>query len=110
MVLTDQGFATGTDAVVAAKGEAKGDFVMYFNISVGVASLLFVDAPNTAHSIARFSNIDSLADLQAAARRRRLPLRVSGQQTRRPSGRRTRFPPAPLRRSAFASMTFTASP
>jgi Ca2+-binding RTX toxin-like protein len=66
MVLTDQGFATGADAVVAAKGEAMGDFVMYFNTTVNVASLLFVDATDVAHSIARFSNIDSLADLQAA--------------------------------------------
>ena len=45
MVLTDQGFATGADAVEAAQGEARGDFVMYFNSSVGVASLLYVDAP-----------------------------------------------------------------
>ena len=66
MVLTDQGFATGADAVEAAQGEARGDFVMYFNSSVGVASLLYVDAPDAAHSIARFSNLDSLADLKAA--------------------------------------------
>lgn len=65
-VLTGQGFATGIDAVVAAEGEARGDLLLYFNSSVGVASLLFVDAPDDAHSIARFSNIDSLADLRAA--------------------------------------------
>jgi Ca2+-binding RTX toxin-like protein len=67
MVLTDQGFATGADAVEAARSEARGDFVLYFNASVGVASLLFVDAPDSAHSIARFASIDSLADLQAAS-------------------------------------------
>ena len=36
MVLTDQGFATGADAVVAAKNEAMGDFVIYFNTTVNV--------------------------------------------------------------------------
>ena len=66
MVLTDQGFATGADAVEAAQNEARGDFVMYFNTSVGVASLLFVDGADAAHSIARFTDIDSLADLKAA--------------------------------------------
>ena len=55
----------------------RGDFVMYFNTSVGVASLLFVDGADAAHSIARFTDINSLADLQGRpARRRRLPLRL----------------------------------
>jgi Ca2+-binding RTX toxin-like protein len=67
MVLTDTGFATGTDAVIAAQNEAMGDFVIYFNTTANVGSLLFVDALDTAHSIARFANIDSLADLQAAS-------------------------------------------
>jgi Ca2+-binding RTX toxin-like protein len=67
MVLTDQGFATGIDAVTAAKGEAAGDFVIYFNTTVNVGSLLYVDGTDTAHSIARFANIDSLPDLQAAS-------------------------------------------
>ena len=66
MVLTDQAFATGADAVIAAQNEAMGDFVIYFNTTVNVGSLLFVDALDMAHSIARFANIDSLADLQAA--------------------------------------------
>ena len=38
-------------------GEATGDFIIYFNTTVGVG---------TAHSIARFANIDSLDDLQNA--------------------------------------------
>jgi Ca2+-binding RTX toxin-like protein len=66
MILTDQGFASGTDAVGAAQNEATGDFVLYFNTTVNVASLLFVDGPDAAHSIARFTNIDSLEDLQMA--------------------------------------------
>ena len=66
MILTDQAFATGADAVIAAQNEAMGDFVVYFNTTVNVGSLLFVDALDVAHSIARFANIDSLADLQAA--------------------------------------------
>lgn len=65
MILEDQGFATGVDAVAAAQNEELGDFVMYFNTTVNVASLLFVDAPDTAHSIARFSNITTLEELQA---------------------------------------------
>ena len=66
MVLTDQGFASGTDAVLAAQGEATGDLIVYFNTTVGVASLLYVDAADTAHSIARFTNIASIDDLAAA--------------------------------------------
>jgi hypothetical protein len=66
MVLTDKGFATGAQAVLEANNEATGDFIIYFNTTVNVGSLLFVDALDTAHSIARFANIDSLADLQAA--------------------------------------------
>ena len=67
MVLTDKAFATGAQAVLEANNEATGDFVIYFNTTVGVGSLLFVDALDTAHSIARFANIDSLSDLQNAA-------------------------------------------
>lgn len=66
MVLTDTGFATGLDAVAAAQGEAMGDFVLYFNTTVNVASLLFVDGTDAAHSIARFANLDSLDDLENA--------------------------------------------
>jgi Ca2+-binding RTX toxin-like protein len=66
MVLTDTGFVTGLDAVAAAQGEALGDFVLYFNTTVNVASLLFVDGTDTAHSIARFANIDSLDELADA--------------------------------------------
>ena len=66
MVLTATGFASGTDAVGQVRGEAEGDLILYFNTTVGVASLLVVDGPDAAHSIARFSNIDSLADLQGA--------------------------------------------
>lgn len=65
MILTDQAFATGADAVTAAQNEAMGDFIVYFNTTVNAASLLFVDGANAAHSITRFTNIDSLADLQA---------------------------------------------
>lgn len=63
MVLTDQAFATGAAAVAAAQNEAAGDFVLYFNSTVGVASLLYVTGPDAARSIARFTDIDSLAEL-----------------------------------------------
>lgn len=66
MILDATGFATGADAVLAAQNEAVGDFVMYFNTTANVASLLYVDAPDTAHSIARFANIESIEDLAAA--------------------------------------------
>jgi hypothetical protein len=52
--------------VLEANNEATGDFIIYFNTTANVGSLLFVDALDTAHSIARFANIGSLADLQAA--------------------------------------------
>jgi Ca2+-binding RTX toxin-like protein len=65
-VLTDQGFASGALAVQAAQGEEAGDFIVYFNTTVNVASLLVVTAPDAATSIARFTDIASLADLQAA--------------------------------------------
>ena len=76
MILTDKGFETGAQAVLEANGEQPGDFIIYFNTTLNVGSLLFVDpAPvpvpgstetDTAHSIARFANIDSLSDLQNA--------------------------------------------
>ena len=66
MVLTDQAFASGALAVQAAQGEQAGDMVVYFNSTVGVASLLVVSAPDTAASIARFTDITSLDQLQTA--------------------------------------------
>jgi hypothetical protein len=66
MVLTDQAFASGALAVQAAQGEQAGDMVVYFNSTVGVASLLAVSAPDTAASIARFTGINSLDQLQTA--------------------------------------------
>jgi hypothetical protein len=65
VVLTDQGFASGADAVRAAQGEDAGDFVLYFNTTVNTGSLLVVSAPDTAASIARFTDATSLADFQA---------------------------------------------
>ncbi len=66
MILTEQSFASGADAVLAAQNEAAGDMIVYFNSTVGVASLLVVDGPDAAHSIARFTNITSLAELKDA--------------------------------------------
>jgi Ca2+-binding RTX toxin-like protein len=66
MVLTDQAFASGLLAVQAAQGEDAGDLILYFNSTVGVASLLVVSAPNTIVSIARFTNITSVEELAAA--------------------------------------------
>lgn len=66
VVVTDQEFASGLDAVAATGGEAEGDLVLYFNSTVGTASLLVVDGEDSAHSIARLTNIDSVQDLQAA--------------------------------------------
>ncbi len=64
VILTDTGFASGADAVTAAQGEAEGDLIVYFNTTVGVASLLYVTGTDTARSIARFTDITSLEDLQ----------------------------------------------
>ncbi len=64
MVLTDTGFASGVDAVAAAQGEAAGDLIVYFNTTVGVASLLYVTGTDEARSIARFTDITSLEGLQ----------------------------------------------
>ena len=59
-----------------------GDFVIYFNTTVNVGSLLFVDALDAAHSIARFANIDSLGGPAGRQlRRRRLPLRLRTPRT-----------------------------
>lgn len=66
VVITDQSFATGLDAVAAIDGEAAGDLVLYYNSTVNTASLLYVDGEDAAHSIARLTNIDSAQDLQAA--------------------------------------------
>ena len=66
VVLTEQAFATGAEAVIAAQGEAAGDLILYFNSTVGVASLLVVDGTDLAHSIARFTNIDSVDELRNA--------------------------------------------
>jgi hypothetical protein len=66
MVLTDQAFATGAAAVEAARNEEAGDLIVYFNSTVNVASLLVVSAPDTAVSIARFTDITSLEGLQSA--------------------------------------------
>jgi hypothetical protein len=64
MILDDQAFATAEAAVAAANAEATGDLIVYFNSTVNVASLLYVDGANAAHSIARFASISSLATLQ----------------------------------------------
>jgi Ca2+-binding RTX toxin-like protein len=66
VVITDQRFATGAEAVLAAQNEEAGDFIVYFNTTVQAASLLYVDGTDTAHSIARFTNIDSLGELRTA--------------------------------------------
>jgi hypothetical protein len=65
IVLTDQGFASGALAVQAAQGEDAGDFVLYFNTTVNTGSLLVVSAPDTATSIARFTDATNLEDFQA---------------------------------------------
>ncbi len=65
VVLTDQGFASGALAVQAAQGEDAGDFVLYFNTTVNTGSLLVVSAPDTATSIARFTDATTLEDFQA---------------------------------------------
>lgn len=65
VVLTDQGFASGALAVQAAQGEDAGDFVLYFNTTVNTGSLLVVSAPDTAASIARFTDATTLEDFQA---------------------------------------------
>jgi Ca2+-binding RTX toxin-like protein len=65
IVLTDQGFASGAAAVQAAQGEDAGDFVLYFNTTVNTGSLLVVSAPDTATSIARFTDAATLEDFQA---------------------------------------------
>lgn len=65
IVLTDQGFATGVSAVQAAQGEDAGDFVLYFNTTVNTGSLLVVSAPDTATSIARYTDTTTLEDFPA---------------------------------------------
>ncbi len=65
IVLTDQGFASGASAVQAAQQEDAGDFVLYFNTTVNTGSLLVVSAPDTATSIARFTDATTLEDFQA---------------------------------------------
>ena len=66
VVLSDRSFETGLDAVAAIDGEAAGDLVLYYNSTVGTASLLYVDGEDAAHSIARLTNIDSAQDLGTA--------------------------------------------
>lgn len=66
VIVTDQSFASGLAAVQAVGDEQAGDFVIYFNTTVNTGSLLVVSAPDTATSIARFTNFDSLEDLQSA--------------------------------------------
>jgi hypothetical protein len=67
VVITDQAFASGAQVAPLVTGEQAGDFLIYFNSTVGVASLLHVSAPDTAASIARFTDIESLEDLQNTA-------------------------------------------
>ena len=67
VILTELGFASGADAVVAAQDEALSDLIVYFNSTVGVASLLFVDGTDAAHSIARFTNVNSIEELRSAS-------------------------------------------
>ena len=65
VVLNETGFASGALAVQAIGGEAAGDMIVYFNTTVGVASLLVVSAPDAATSIARFTDINSVEELAA---------------------------------------------
>jgi hypothetical protein len=67
VVVTDQAFTSGAQVAPLVAGEQAGDFLIYFNSTVGVASLLHVSAPDTAASIARFTDIESLEDLQNTA-------------------------------------------
>ncbi len=66
VVVTDQAFTSGLLAAQAVQGEEAGDMILYFNSTVGVASLLVASAPDTVVSIARFTDITSLGALQAA--------------------------------------------
>lgn len=65
MVLTDRSFATGLAAAQAVRGENGGDMILYHNSAVGVASLLFVSAPDVVNSIARFTDVTSIEALRA---------------------------------------------
>jgi putative nodulation protein len=66
VVVTDQAFASGALAAQAVQGEDAGDMIIYFNSTVGVASLLVASAPDAVGSIARFTDITSLEELQTA--------------------------------------------
>jgi len=63
MVITDQAFASGALVAPSIDGEQAGDFIVYFNTTVGVASLLTVRGVDMAASIARFTDIQSLEEL-----------------------------------------------
>lgn len=67
VVITDQDFASAALAAAAVEGEEAGDLIVYYNTTVGVGSLLYVSAPDTVGSIARFTDVASLEDLQAKA-------------------------------------------
>jgi len=66
VVLNEVGFATGALAAQTLAGEQAGGMILYFNTTVGVASLLVVSAPDTVVSIARFVDIGSVEELAAA--------------------------------------------
>ncbi|GJD63598.1 hypothetical protein MPEAHAMD_3768 [Methylobacterium frigidaeris] len=63
VVLTDQGFASASAAATAVTGEQAGDLILYFNTTVGTASMLYVRGENDAVSIARFTDVASVSDL-----------------------------------------------
>jgi Ca2+-binding RTX toxin-like protein len=63
VVVTDQSFALGSQVPLAIDGEQAGDLIIYFNTTFNVGSLLYVSAPDTAASIARFTNVDTLQEL-----------------------------------------------
>lgn len=67
VVLTDIGFSSGLLAAQTLAGEQAGDLIVYFNTTVGVASLLVVSAPDTVVSIARFTDITSVEALAEAS-------------------------------------------
>ncbi|MDQ0562281.1 Ca2+-binding RTX toxin-like protein [Rhizobium mesoamericanum] len=63
VVITDQSFASGSDATSAISGESAGDIIVYHNADTRTVDLAYVTSPDHVNVFAHLWEVDSVSDL-----------------------------------------------
>ncbi|EPE93915.1 hypothetical protein [Rhizobium grahamii] len=63
VVITDQSFASGSDATSAISGERGGDIIVYHNADTRTVELAYVTSPDHVDVFAHLSEVGSVSDL-----------------------------------------------